>query len=127
MLQQMSDNVRLLTTSASEMPTALCDVGKEDCLVVVSYSRYTRATYDIVSFFHRQGCPIVALTDSLISPIALKSTEVLLAPNGENFSPVGAIALCNCFITSLGRLDAQRTLERMERQDRIALEHNVYL
>lgn len=127
MLQQMYANVRLVETNSSNIPASLCDVGAEDCLVVVSYARYTSVSYEIVSHFHREGCKIVALTDSLTSPIALKSTEVLIAPNGESFSPVGAIALCNCFITSLGRLDAQRTLERMERQDKIALEHHIYL
>ena len=127
MLQQMLGNVCLLTASPSELPTALIDVEAEDCLVVVSYARYTSASYDIVSHFHRKGCAIVALTDSLTSPIALKSTEVLIAANGENFSPVGAITLCNGLITSLGRRDARRTLERMELQDKIALEHHIYL
>lgn len=28
---------------------------------------------------------------------------------------------------SLGRLNAQQTLERMELQDKIALEHHIYL
>lgn len=127
MLQQMLPNVRLLETTSSNLPSALCDVGSEDSLVVVSYSRYTSATYAIVSHFHRVGCGIVALTDSMTSPIALKATEVLIAPNGENFSPVGAITLCNCFITSLGRLDTKRTLERMECQDEIALANHIYL
>ena len=127
MLQQMYPNVRLVETTASNLPASLCDVGAEDCLKVISYARYTSVSYEIVSHFHREGCKIVAVTDSMTSPIALRSTEVLIAPNGESFSPVGAIALCNCFITSLGRLDAQRTLERMERQDKIALEHHIYL
>lgn len=127
MLQQMYPNVRLLETASSNLPTSLCDVGPEDCLVVISYARYTSASHAIVSHFHQAGCKVVALTDSPTSPIALKSTEVLIAPNGENFSPVGAITLCNCFITSLGRLDAKRTLERMERQDEIALANHIYL
>ena len=127
MLQQMLGNVRLLNPSSSELPTALVDVQAEDCLIVVSHARYTRVSYDIASYFHQKGCGIVALTDSLTSPIALKATEVLIAATGENFSPVGDITLCNCLITSLGRLDAQRTLERMELQDKIALEHHVYL
>ena len=127
MLQQMLPNVRLLETTSSNLPASLCDVGPEDCLIVVSYSRYTSATYTIVSHFHRVGCGIVALTDSMTSPIALKATEVLIAPNGENFSPVGAITLCNCFITSLGRLDAKRTLKRMEHQVEIALANHIYL
>lgn len=127
MLGQMLPNVRLLETAASNLPAALCEVGPEDCLIVISYARYTSATYAIVSHFHEIGCGIVALTDSMTSPIALKATEVLIAPNGENFSPVGAITLCNCFITSLGRLDSKRTLERMERQDEIALANHIYL
>lgn len=127
MLQQMCSNVHLLSTSIGDLPTALSDVKEQDSLTVVTYSRYTQASYDIVSHFHRLGCDIIAITDSPTSPIALKSTEILIAPNGENYSPVGAIALCNCLITSLGRLNAQRTLERMEQQDRIALEQHIYL
>ena len=111
MLQQLYDNVRLIEATSSNLPAVLCDVGAQDCLVVVSYARYTSVSYEIVSHFHRVGCKVVALT----------------APNGENFSPVAAITLCNSFITSLGRLDSQRTLERMERQDKIALEHRIYL
>jgi len=127
MLQRMYENVRLIEASSNTLPAVLCDVKSEDCLVIISYARYSSASYDIVSHFHREGCQVIALTDSPTSPIALKSNEVLIAPNGENFSPVGAIALCNCFITSLGRLDAQHTLERMERLDKIALEQRIYL
>jgi len=127
MLQQMYPNVHLLETTSSNLPATLCDVGPEDCLVVVSYARYTSASHAVVSHFYRTGCKVVALTDSPTSPIALKSTEVLVAPNGENFSPVGAITLCNCFITSLGRMDAKNTLKRMESQDQIALENHIYL
>ena len=36
MLQQMCDNVHLLTTSTSDLPTALSDVRPEDCLLVIS-------------------------------------------------------------------------------------------
>ena len=127
MLQQMRGNVRLLPTSTSDFPTALSDVGEEDCLVVVSYAKYTRASYELVTHFARAGCRIIALTDSLTSPLAREAAEVLIAPNGGNFSPVGAITLCNCFITSLGQLDPQQSLERMELQDKIALEHEIYL
>lgn len=127
MLQRMCENVHLIEANFNKFPAALCDVKPDDCLVIVAYARYSSLSYDIVSHFHREGCPVVAITDSPTSPIALKSTEVLIAPNGENFSPVGAVALCNCLITSIGKLDAQRTLERMERLDKIAIEQHIYL
>ena len=44
MLQQMCDNVHLLTTSTSDLPTALSDVRPEDCLLVISYARYTSSS-----------------------------------------------------------------------------------
>ena len=90
MLQQMCDNVHLLTTSTSDLPTALSDVRPEDCLLVISYARYTSSSYDIVSHFHRAGCKIVALTDSLTSPIALKATEVLIDPQRRELLPRGS-------------------------------------
>lgn len=127
MLQQMYDNVHLISPSTSDLPATLSNVSPEDCLVTLAYSRYTRLTNDIVCHFHNVGCKIVSITDSLTSPIALNSTEVLIAPNSGHYSPVSAITLCNCFITSLGRLDPQHTLERMELQDQIAMDHHIYL
>ncbi len=127
MLSQMYGNVRLLSTATSELPCVLCDAGAEDCLVLISYSRYTKSSYELVSYFHQISSPVVTITDSLTSPIAMKSTEVLLASNGGNFSPVAAITLCSSFITALGRQNSQQTLKRMEDQDKIALEHGIYL
>lgn len=127
MLQQMYEHVHLLSSSASDLPAALSNVRPTDCLLVISYARYTSVTYDIVCHFRQLGCPIISITDSVTSPIALKSTQVLVAPNGGQFSPVSAITLCNSFITCLGRMDRRQTLERMEQQDRIALEHHIYL
>lgn len=127
MLQQICSNVCLLPTSNSALPCALCDVGKEDCLLIISYSRYTKVAYRIAAHFHAVGSPVISITDSLTSPIALKSTQVLQASNGGNFSPVAAITLCNGFITALGRKDTQKTLERMELQEKIALANDVYL
>ena len=127
MLQRIYSNVVPLNATASALPSELSDVREDDCLVAISYSRYTKATYNVVSYFHRLGCKIAAITDSPTSPIALKASEVMIAPNGEYFSPVCAMTLCNCLIAALGSLDVQRTLERMELQDNIAIEHDIYL
>lgn len=127
MLQRMFSNVRLLPLNCTDLPNVLCDVGDEDCLIMVSYSRYTRISDEIATYFQQCGSSVISITDSITSPIALKSKEVLVAPNGDIYSPVAAITLCNCLITSLGRHSAQDTLKRMELQDEIALAHNVYL
>ena len=51
-IRDRCDNVHLLTTSTSDLPTALSDVRPEDCLLVISYARYTSSSYDTVSYTH---------------------------------------------------------------------------
>lgn len=127
MLRRMYGNVQLLDASVGSLASALCDVSEEDCLIAVAYSRYTRITCDTVSYFKKKGCAVISLTDSLTSQVALESTEVLIAPRDEYFSPVSAMAMCSCLIAALGQYDAQQMLSRMEQQDQLAMEFGVYL
>lgn len=128
MLHRMYSNVHLLERSTDALhASALCDIEEGDCLIASAYSRYTKITCDTVSFFRKKGCDIISITDSLSSPIALVSNEVLLAPRDAYFSPVSATALCSCLIAALAQYDAQQMLERMERQDQIAADYGVYL
>lgn len=127
MLQQVRNNVHLLSPVANSLPSELVDVQSDDCLVLVSYAKYTTTSFNVVSYFAQQSCKVISITDSLTSPIALKSTEVLIAPNGANYSPVSAITVCDCIISAVGRFDAKSSLERMEKQDEIALAQKVYI
>lgn len=127
MLQQMRDHVHLLSTSSGMLPFELSSVKEDDVLIMISYARYTTISDNIVSHFHSLGNPIILISDSMTSPLAIKASEVLIAPNGDNFSPVCAISLCNCIITALGSENPAYTLSRMERQDKIALANNIYI
>ncbi len=128
MLRGFIENVELLTSGTDDISNRIAYVQKEDCLISISYARYTKSTYDITSYFHDLGCNIIAITDSYTAPIALKATRVLLAKNAaDTYSFVTAITLANSLVTSLGRLDKKDTLEKLARQDKIALEKDIYL
>ncbi|MDD7265866.1 MAG: SIS domain-containing protein [Subdoligranulum sp.] len=128
MLSRMYSNVQLLERSADVMHISnFCDAQKEDCLIAVGYSRYTKATFDTLSFFHEKGCSIIAITDSVSSPLALMASEVLIAPRDSYFGPVSATALCSCLIAALAQHDASQMLERMEMQDALAESYGLYL
>ena len=127
MLRRMYGNVQLLEASTGALSSTLCDVSAEDCLIAVAYSRYTKLTCDTVSYCRKKGCAVIALTDSLTSQVALESTEMLIAPRDEYFSPVCAMAMCSCLIAALGQYDAPQMLARMEQQDQLSLEFGVYL
>ncbi len=127
MFQQMRENVHLVSLVSTAFPTEFIDITPKDCLVLVSYSRYTAASFKIASCFNKIGCEIIAITDSTTSPIALKATEVLVVPNGENFSPLNAIAVCDGFIRNFAQHNTEKVLKRMEQQDLLAAEQDVYI
>ena len=126
--EEMYSNVQLLERSADVMHISnFCVAQKEDCLIAVGYSRYTKATFDTLSFFHEKGCSIIAITDSVSSPLALMASEVLIAPRDSYFGPVSATALCSCLIAALAQHDASQMLGRMEMQDALAESYGLYL
>lgn len=128
MLKGFIENVDLISNGMSDSSNKLQYIKNEDCLIAISYSRYTKATYDITSFFYDMGCKIISITDSYSAPIALKSTTVLLAKNSlDSYSFVSAMTIANSLVTALGKIDKDETLKRLEKQDEIAIKNNIYL
>ncbi|MBX6322383.1 MAG: MurR/RpiR family transcriptional regulator [Rhodospirillaceae bacterium] len=57
-----------------------------DVLFVASIRPYTRATIEISLYAHGRGVPIVAVTDSRLSPLARIAREIVLIPtDGPSF------------------------------------------
>ena len=128
MLKEFMDCVELLSEGLGDISNKLQFITPEDVLIAVSYERYTRATYNIVSYLNEAGSKIIAITDSYSSPIALKADCVLLARQApDTYSFVNAMTVANALIAAVGRRDRERSLERMKRQDEIAIEYGLYL
>lgn len=58
----------------------LNDAGARDAMLVVSFAPYTRATLEIAEGARDAGLKLVALTDSLVSPLARIATTVIAVP-----------------------------------------------
>lgn len=128
MLKEFMEQVELLTEGTGDISNKLQYIEENDCLIAISYERYTRSTYNIVSYLNKKGCKIIAITDSHSSPIALKATNVLLAKHAvDTYSFVNSMTVANALITAAGRRDKENTLKKLERQDEIALEYGLYL
>lgn len=128
MLKEFMEQVELLTEGTGDISNQLQYVEKDDCLIAISYERYTRATFHIVSYLKKKGCGIIAITDSHSSPIALKASNVLLAKHAaDTYSFVNSMTVANALITAAGRRDKENTLRKLKRQDEIALEYGLYL
>jgi DNA-binding MurR/RpiR family transcriptional regulator len=54
--------------------------GPEDTMLAVSYAPYTRATVEIATSARELGIRVVALTDSMVSPLGRVAHQVIVVP-----------------------------------------------
>lgn len=74
-------NTTLLTGTGGIFADELRGAGRSDALVVFSYAPYTRDAVSAVAYARSQNLRIVAITDSMLSPIASHAEAVIVAAN----------------------------------------------
>lgn len=79
-LNLIFDNVRLVhTTSVSEMFEEILRVSEEDVVIGISFPRYSKRTVKAMQYVKSQGATVVAITDSVASPLAKYSDHSIFA------------------------------------------------
>jgi DNA-binding MurR/RpiR family transcriptional regulator len=79
-LSMLGERTVLLDAPGSVGSDPIRAAGRRDCLLAVSIEPYTRATVETATYAAGQKVPIVALTDSRLSPLAPLADELLLIP-----------------------------------------------
>jgi DNA-binding MurR/RpiR family transcriptional regulator len=104
-----SDKSVLVTGVGGAIADELRRATAKDVLVVFSFEPYARLTVEAVQYAVERHVKIVAVTDSVVSPIAESASVVLLAPNaGPALVPsilpamAAAQALANLMVTAGG-------------------------
>jgi DNA-binding MurR/RpiR family transcriptional regulator len=95
-LRQMNIRCELVDQIAGLAPEQISQLSSRDALLVVSFAPYAQATQQLTEAAHRAEIPIVAITDSPLSPLVLTSTcwlEVAEADFGGFRSLAGTLAL----------------------------------
>lgn len=73
-------NVHVVTNaSRSGMYEALLRISEEDAIIGISFPRYSRTAAGAMSFARSRGAATIAITDSMLSPLAQYSDSVLVA------------------------------------------------
>ncbi len=128
--RMISDNVRLIqTTSGSETFEQMMSLGEEDVLIAISFPRYSKSIIRGVEYAKSRNADIIALTDSLNSPIAAHADQVLVAQSDmASFadSLVAPMSVINALIVAVSRECGDRFSERLHRLERVWDEYNVY-
>lgn len=73
-------NVHILnSTSKTTTYEKLFRITDKDVMIGISFPRYSTMAVDAMNFAHERGAEVVAITDSMISPLVTNADEVLLA------------------------------------------------
>jgi len=125
--RMVREDVRLVSGHAGTLADELRDIGGDDVLVAISYAPYTRDTVRAAELAVARDARLVALTDSVVSPIAAAAAHAYVVANaGPTFfrSIAAAMALGEAivaFVLARGGDASLRNLRGMERQlDRFA-------
>ncbi len=99
-ISQLCHNCVQLSFESGETIDLLVGAGPRDVLLAIGFRRYSHRTLQIARFLHQRGAFVIAVTDSVLSPLK-DSARIMLAAEVE--SPIFPYSLVapHCVIDSL--------------------------
>lgn len=122
-------NVRNVSYGVSDVFEQMINVSEGDLVIGIGFPRYATKTIDVLDFSKNRGAKVVAITDSLISPLAKKSDYTLVCQsNMASFvdSLVAPLSVINALIISVGMREKQNVSDIFTNLEGIWQEYNVY-
>ncbi|MDP3085689.1 MAG: MurR/RpiR family transcriptional regulator, partial [Rubrivivax sp.] len=116
----LAANGTLINDLGGTMADQITRLERDDLLIAISQSPYTRQTVEGVQLAHEQGAAVLAMTDAALAPIARRAQHVLLFETATSSffqSTLGAEALAEALVATLaarGGVAAQRRLRQMQ-------------
>jgi len=115
-------NATLLPPDAGDSPNLLKKAGPKTLLIAISLPRYSASTLRCVSFLKEQGARVVAITDSLVAPIARQADVVLIVKaDGLSFarSHVATVSVINQLFAMIGIRDSASVRQNLEEYEEL--------
>lgn len=113
--------VRRVDGAAPSVARELAHVRRGDVVVTVEVRRYERWVLDAAAGAVDRGAALVAITDSVLSPLARRATLtfVVTAEGAGPFdSHVGTLALVNAMVSGVARSLRRAATDRLDRVER---------
>ncbi|NHH84234.1 SIS domain-containing protein [Burkholderia gladioli] len=110
-------SVSLVNGEAGTLEMQLRSMAKGDATVVTSFAPYSADAVRVAQAAEDQGCKLVAITDSAVSPLALHADHVLIFSNeSPSFFPslVAASAISESLVAHLLALEGRSAIELLE-------------
>jgi DNA-binding MurR/RpiR family transcriptional regulator len=111
-LNWIRGNVKVAGFNAQDLWEDLVHLGQDDLVIGISFPRYTGATVRAIAEARKRGCKIVALTDSVLSPLSKYADVVLNARHNipayvDSF--VAALSIVNALLAAISMVNKART------------------
>lgn len=124
------NSVYLLDGQGGSLEMQLRAIGPGDTVVVISFAPYSREAEGVAQAARQAGCTLVAITDSMASPLSLLADETLLfAVNSPSFFPSTAAgqALVEALLELLVSQAGEDVVARIDEAENQLFETGAYL
>ena len=130
-LNMIRGNVVLLkTTSVTEMFEQMIRINERDCIIGISFPRYSMRTLKALEFAKDQRAKIITITDSIHSPLNLYSSCNLLSRSDMVSivdSLVAPLSLINALVVALCLKVPDTVKKNLENLEEVWNNYQVYL
>jgi DNA-binding MurR/RpiR family transcriptional regulator len=129
-LNMIGRRVDCLIPGVGDLPEQLIRVGKGSVIVAISFRRYTRCTVDLVQQLQARRLPIIAITDSELSPLTEMATVVLtVAVTLPSIleSQTAAMSVCNALVTAVALANRRLTAKALREREEAWAKSDTYL
>lgn len=123
------DSVHVIRTDMGDAFEQVVKINEDDVLIAISFPRYSKKSYQIVSYAKEKGAHIVSLTDSPFAPVASFTDNLLLEKsNMVSFvdSLVPALSIANALIVSVGMKEKEDIKQHFDDLEAIWEKYSVY-
>ena len=128
-LNLILDNVKVVAYGVSDIFEQMINISKDDLVIGIGFPRYAARTIEALNYAHGKGTKVVAITDSLLSPLATKSDYTLIAQsNMASFvdSLVAPLSVINALIIAVGLREKEKISSIFSGIEDIWEEYKVY-
>ena len=124
------DRVILIKPGIGDMPEQVLGVTKDDVLVVISFRRYTRESFDIAEKIKKRAGSVIALTNSELSPVAKLADVTLVASTNiptyiESYT--APMSLINALITAIALRKKDQAISALNKLETTLEEFQTYI
>ncbi len=123
-------SVHLIQGTAGTLELEMRPLEQGDAVLMVSYEPYSQEINRVADTAHNAGCKLIAITDSLVSPIALKADcSLLFSAGSPSFFPstAGGIALVEILLAHLLAEKGEEAIKAITRTEGQLHETGAYM